>query len=118
MYFPLVDPFLCYLDLWLFYRDAINPGLPNNNADGSAMCKVLYEVPGWKAPPGRKVAVSSLIILDMSGIRISHTYVPTCQQVSLCVNMGSWVLAPALLSTHWITLNKSLSLSEPQSPLL
>lgn len=72
----------------VFYRDAINPGLPNNNADGSAVCKVLYKVPGWKDPPGRKVAVSSLIIPDTSGIRISHTYVPTCQQVSLCVNMG------------------------------
>ena len=61
---------------------------------------------------------SPLIILYTSGIRISHTYVPTCQRVSLCVNMGSWVLAPALLSTHWITLNISLSLWASVSPSL
>ena len=84
----------------VFYQDAINPGLSNNNADGSVMYKVLYKV-----PPGRKAAVSSLITPGtsgirislthslllitpgMSGIRISHTHVPTCQQVSLCVNM-------------------------------
>lgn len=48
----------------VFYRDAINPGLPNNNADGSAVRKVFYKVPRWKDPPGRKVAVSSLIIPD------------------------------------------------------
>ena len=90
----------------VFYQDAINPGLCNNNADGSVMYKVLYKVPRWKDPPRRKAAVSSLITPGtseirislthslllitpgMSGIRISHTYVPTCQQVSLCVNMG------------------------------
>lgn len=72
----------------VFYQDAINPGLSNNNADGSAMYKVLYKVPRWEDPPGGKAAVSSLITPGTSGIGISHTYVPTCQQVSLCVNMG------------------------------
>lgn len=63
----------------------------------------------------KKVAVSFLTIPSKSDIKIFHMYVSTCQHVSLCEHKCPQVLSPP---THSVTLDKSLSLSWSQSPLL
>lgn len=111
------DKFTCMLSgfLAIFYSEAIQPDLFNNNTNVNAMCKDLYTVPLWKDLPRKKVAVSFLTIPSKSDIKIFHMYVSTCQHVSLCEHKCPQVLSPP---THSVTLDKSLSLSWSQSPLL
>ena len=106
------DKFACMLYGFpaVFCSEAINPDWSNNNTNGNTMSKGLYRGPGRGDPAWKKAVVSYLTILDKCDLSHISTHLSTRDFVwTQCPR----ALAPYLPPTHWVTLDKSLSLSEP-----